>query len=456
MEKEKLVPEKKTTAMEMTAGPIARLLVIFAVPLLLGNMFQVLYNTVDVLVVGNFVGKEALAAVGSTASIINIVVLFFNGVSVGGGVIISRYYGARDLEGLHKSIETTMAMSFALGAVFTVIGVLMVPTTLRFMSTPDDVMEAASVYLRIYFAGISGLLVYNMGSSILRAVGDTKRPLMFLVFSSVLNILLDLLFVITLHAGIAGVAWATIISQFVSAILVVALLSRTQDIYKLVWRDLSIDNGIMYQILSVGLPAGIQAMITSFSNVFVQSYVNGFGSDCMAGWSCYNKLDQFVFLPVTSMSQAATTFVSQNIGAGQGKRANQGTKTSLVLSVSITTFIAALLFIFARPAVAMFSDDSEVIRYGVLFIRLNVFFLIANTVNHVLAGSLRGRGDAKGPMVIMLLSFVVIRQIYLYIATRIVRNEYVVGLGYPVGWVCCCVIELTYYYFRCHQKLGAV
>ncbi len=445
--------EKKSSSMDMTTGPIARLLVVFAVPLLLGNMFQMLYNTVDVLVVGNFVGKEALAAVGSTASIINIVVLFFNGVSVGGGVVISRYYGAHDYEKLHSSIETTMAMTFGFGALFTVLGVLMVPSMLRFMSTPADVMDAAGVYLKIYFAGISGLLVYNMGSGVLRAVGDTTKPLLFLIFSSVLNILLDLLFVIGFHAGIAGVAYATIISQFISAALVLMLLSRTQDIYKFTWKDLSIDVPILSKILSVGLPSGIQAMITAFSNVFVQSYINSFGSGCMAGWSCYNKLDQFVFLPVTSMSQSATTFVSQNIGAGQEERADLGTKISILISISITTVIAAVLFLVARPAVSMFNRDGDVVRYGALFLRMNVFFLIANTVNHVLAGSLRGRGDGKGPMFIMILSFVAIRQAYLFLVTRVVRNEYVVGFGYPVGWMSCCVIELAYYYLRWGRKL---
>lgn len=447
---------KKTSAMDMTSGPIARLLIVFAVPLLMGNMFQMLYNTVDVLVVGNFVGREALAAVGSTTSIINIAVLFFNGVSVGCGVIISQYYGARNQEKLHRSIETTMAMTFLFGVLFTVLGVLAVPFMLRFMSTPDDVMEAAGIYLRIYFAGISGLLVYNMGSAILRAVGDTVRPLLFLIFSSVLNIVLDLLFVVGFNKGIAGVAYATIVSQFISAVLVIFLLSRTEDIYKLTWRDLSVDVPILSRILSVGLPAGIQAMITAFSNVFVQSYVNSFGSGCMAGWSCYNKLDQFVFLPVTSMSQSATTFVSQNIGAGQEKRANQGTRASLVISVSITTAIASVLFLLARLAVSMFSRDSEVVRYGVLFIRLNVFFLVANTVNHVLAGALRGRGDAKGPMFIMIFSFVVIRQIYLFLITRVARNEYVVGLSYPVGWVSCCIIELTYYFLNCRRQASGM
>lgn len=444
---------KKSSAMDMTAGSIVRLLVLFSVPLLLGNMFQLLYNTVDTLVVGNFVGKEALAAVGSTSSIINIMVLFFNGVSVGGGVIISRYYGARDLEELHRSVETTMAMTFIIGVVFTFIGVGMTPFMLRFMATPEDVMPAATTYLRIYFGGISGLLVYNMGSGILRAVGDTRRPLLFLIFSSVLNILLDLLFVVGFGFAIEGVAYATIISQFVSAILIVILLSRTEDIYKLTWRDLRIHPNLMGQILSIGLPAGIQSMITAFSNVFVQSYINSFGSSCMAGWSCYNKLDQFAFLPVQSMAQAATTFVSQNMGARQEERANKGTRTALIMSAGITFAIATGLFVLARPAMRMFNQDEGVLYFGVLFMRMNVYFLVLNSVNHVLAGALRGRGDAKGPMYIMVSCFVVVRQIYLYAVTHfIVRNEYVVGFGYPVGWITCFIVELLYYHLRWGRK----
>ena len=444
--------EKKSSALDMTSGPIAKLLVTFAVPLLLGNMFQMLYNTVDALVVGNFVGKEALAAVGSTASITNIAVLFFNGVSVGGGVVISQFYGAHDHENLHKAIETTMAVTFMIGVLFTILGVLTVPYMLRFMSTPEDVMGEAGVYLRIYFAGIAGLLVYNMASGILRAVGDTAKPLLFLILSSILNILLDLLFVVVLRAGIEGVALATILSQFISAAAVLTLLSRSRDIYRFSWKELAVDRPILSKILSVGLPSGVQAMITAFSNVFVQSYINSFGSGCMAGWSCYNKLDQFVFLPVTSMSQSATTFVSQNIGAGQAKRADRGTRVSILISVGITTCVAAVLFVVARPAVAMFNREPDVVQYGVLFLRMNVFFLIANTVNHVLAGSLRGRGDGKGPMFIMIVSFVAIRQTYLFLITRVVQSEAAVGFGYPVGWMSCCAIELIYYWLRWGRK----
>ena len=313
--------EKKTTTRDMTEGSIVKQVLLFSLPLMLGNVFQMLYNTVDSVVVGNFVGTEALAAVGATTMIINMLVFFFNGFATGAGVVIGLYFGAKDLKYLHKAIETTMAATFVLSVIFTVVGILGVEPMLKFMSTPEDVFQEASVYLRIYNAGFSGLLIYNMGSGVLRAVGDTTRPLYFLILTSVLNIILDLLFVVVFHWGIAGVAYATILSQFISAGLTLLLLTRSADIYRLTWHDLRIDKGILGRIFSVGLPAGIQSVITAFSNVFVQSYINFFGSGCMAGWGCYNKLDQFVMLPMQSMAMASTTFVSQNIGAGKQKRA---------------------------------------------------------------------------------------------------------------------------------------
>ena len=244
-------------------------------------------------------------------------------------------------------------------------------------------------------------------------------------------------------------ACATIIAQSISAVLTLLLLTRSEDIYRLTWIDLKIDRGILGEIFAVGLPAGIQSIITAFSNVFVQSYINFFGSSCMAGWSCYNKLDQFVMLPMQSMAMAATTFVSQNIGAGRERRADKGTVITVSMSVGVTAVIVALLCLFAAPAVRMFSPDESVIEYGVLFIRANCFFLLFNCVNHVLAGALRGRGDSKGPMIIMLLAFVGIRQVYLYVVTHFVANTpFLVGFGYPVGWTTCCGIELTYFFFR--------
>ncbi|MBQ3424624.1 MAG: MATE family efflux transporter, partial [Clostridia bacterium] len=302
---------KPSSTRSMTSGPILRQILLFSLPLMVGNIFQMMYNTVDSIVVGNFVGREALAAVGSTTMIVNMLVFFFNGFSVGAGVVIAQHFGARDMERLHSAIETTMAATFVMCLLFTLLGVGTVRPMLRLMATPDDVFEDASTYLTIYFWGFSGLLIYNIGSGILRAVGDTTRPLMFLILTSLLNIVLDLVFVLGLHSGIAGVAYATILSQLLSALLTLRLLTKSRDIYRLTWTDLRIEFPVLGRILSVGLPAGIQSVITAFSNVFVQSYINHFGSACMAGWSCYNKLDQFIMLPMQFTAMAATTFVSQ-------------------------------------------------------------------------------------------------------------------------------------------------
>lgn len=433
----------------MTSGNIAKQVLLFALPLMLGNVFQMLYNTVDSIVVGQFVSTEALAAVGSTTMIVNMLVFFFNGFSIGASVVIGIHFGAKNKEKLHRAVETTMMATFIMCVLFTAIGYLGVKPMLRFMSTPDDVFSDATVYLRIYFAGFSGLLIYNMGSAILRSVGDTTRPLYFLILTSVLNIILDLVFVLVFKMGIEGVAFATIISQFVSAGLILLLLTASRDVYRLTWNDLAIDGGIMKHIFTVGLPAGIQSVITAFSNVFVQSYINAFGSSCMAGWSCYNKLDQFVMLPMQSMAMASTTFVSQNMGAVQPERAEKGTYITTGLTLLITGVIVIALQVFASPSVRLFSQDPEVIRYGVLFIRANVCFLLFNCVNHVVAGALRGMGDSKGPMLIMLLTFVALRQTYLYFMTRYIANTpLTVGIGYPVGWVSCCLIELAYLLLR--------
>ncbi|MCR5794662.1 MAG: MATE family efflux transporter [Solobacterium sp.] len=449
--------KKKTTSVDLTSGNIVKLVLQFALPLMFGNVFQMLYNTVDSIVVGNFVGTQALAAVGSTTMIVNIFVFFFNGFSVGAGVVIGHFFGARDMERLHDAVETVLTASFILCAAFTAVSIAGVRPMLRFMATPEDVFPDAVTYLRIYFAGISGLLLYNIGSGILRAVGDTKRPLYFLILTSVLNIILDLLFVLVFRMGIAGVALATIISQFISAVLILALLCLTQDIYRFVWKDMKIDREILGRVFSVGLPAAIQSVLTSFSNVFVQSYINYFGSGVMAGWSCYNKIDMFIMLPMNSMALAATTFVSQNIGAGRLKRAEEGTRTTILLNVLITSVIATLIWIFAANAVSLFTQDADVIGYGVLFLRTNVYFLLFNCVNHVLAGSLRGRGDSRAPMVIMLTGFVAVRQIYLFVMTRFIMNTpAAVGFGYPVGWMVTCVLEVLYYVTRVRRKESPV
>ena len=437
----------------MTEGSIVKQILLFSLPLMLGNIFQMLYNTVDSIVVGNVVGTEALAAVGSTTMIVNMFVMFFSGFSIGAGVVIGQCFGARNEKRLHDAVETTMAITFIACIIFTAIGIPGVKPMLRFMDTPEDVFDDAVIYLTIYFIGISGLLLYNMGSGILRAVGDSTRPLIFLILTSLLNTGLDVLFVVVFRMGIAGAALATIISQWVSGLMILILLLTTKEIYRFTFRDLRIERSTMKQIISVGLPAGIQSVITAFSNIFVQSYINYFGSTVMAGWSSYNKLDSFIMLPMQSMAMAATTFVSQNIGAGKPDRARRGTFITIMMSVIVTAVIAVVLVIFAESAIGLFTDDEDVIIAGALFVHWNTFFLLLNCVNHVLASALRGRGDSRGPMIIMLATFVGIRQIYLFVITHYVANlPVLVGLGYPVGWTTCFIIEVSYYFIRYGRK----
>ena len=439
--------QAKTMTKDMTQGSIPKLLLEFALPLMVGNIFQMLYNTVDSIVVGNFVGTNALAAVSSTTMVTNMSVFFFNGFSIGATVIIGKYFGAGDHKKLHRAVETTMAATFLLCLLFTAFFLSANDFMLRFMKTPPDVFGEASLYLRIYFAGVTGLLLYNMGSGVLRAVGDTKRPLYFLVLTSVLNIILDLIFVLQFHMGIAGVAYATILAQFISASATMAVLIRTDDIYCFRLGDLCLDWGILKEIFCVGLPAAIQSVITSFSNIFVQSYINFFGPTTMAGWGCYNKIDQFVMLPVQSMAMASTTFVAQNVGAQKDKRADEGTVSSIILSLGIVGVITTLLVLFADTALRLFTSDEGVILSGVDFIHVNLFFMLFNCVNQVLAGALRGRGDSVAPMVIMLFSFVLIRQIYLFVMSRFISNTpLTMGFGYPVGWMTCCLLEVAYFY----------
>ncbi len=438
------VPGKKTR--DMTQGSIWKHLIAFALPLMLGNLFQQLYNTVDSWVVGNYVSSQALAAVGSTTSIINMLVGFFSGVSVGAGVIISQRFGAKDPMGVHKAVHTTVGLTLILGAVGTVIGVLLAPTMLTLMKTPADVFPQAEAYLRIYFSGISGLMLYNMGSGILRAVGDSRRPLYFLICSSVINVILDLLFVLAFDMGVAGVAWATIIAQFASAGLILLTLNRTKDVHRFQPSRIRIYPDSMRAIIRVGLPSGLQQALTSFSNVFVQGYINSFGSACMAGWSCRTRIDQFVMLPMQSISMASTTFVGQNIGHRDLPRAEKGVRTAVSLSLMVTGGIGALVLLFCKPLVLFFNQEAAVVEYGVMFIRLMTPFYLICCFNQIYAGALRGAGDSKAPMYIMLGSFVVFRQIYLYVGTKFINTAWFVGLGYPMGWMLCSALQLTYFY----------
>ena len=432
---------------DMTKGNITRHLVNFALPLLLGNLFQQLYNMVDTWVVGNYVSNEAFSAVGTVGPVINTLIGFFLGLSSGAGVVISQYYGAGREEKVQQAVHTALMLTLALGVVFTAAGIAMTPLMLQLMKTPAEVAPEQATYLRIYFAGVIGLLLYNMGSGILRAVGDSRRPFYFLVVSAVLNTVLDLLFVIKFHMGVEGVAYATIIAQAVSAVLTLWVLMGAEGGIRLELRALRFTWSVLRQIVAVGIPAALQMAITAFSNVFVQSYINYFSTDCMSGWTAYTKVDQLVILPVQSISMANTTFVGQNLGVGDTPRAKKGVRISLWLSVAVTAVLLIPVLLFAPDLTAFFNSKAEVVSYGALLLRLLSPFYFFFCINQIYAGALRGAGNSQVPMWIMLGSFVVFRQIYLYIMANFISNEIIpIALSYPAGWFVCSVATLLYYH----------
>lgn len=437
-------------AADMTQGNILRQYINFALPLTVGLLFQQLYSAVDSVVVGNFVGDTALGAVGSTGNIINMLIGVCNGLSVGAGAVISQAYGAKDHQRIEKAVHTTMLLTFLLSILATIIGVAIVEPSLQMMRTPDAMLEEATEYLTIYFSGIAGLLIYNMGSAILRAVGDSQRPLYFLVFSAIVNTVLDLVFVICFHMGVAGVAYATIIAQAASAVLVLYVLTKEKASYGLRWRKLRIDPRTLREILIIGLPASIQQGVTSFSNISVQAYINDLGALSASGWAAYNRIDMFLMVPVMAIAQASTTFVAQNWGAKQLSRARKGVRTGVLLSLGCMGVCAVGVMALARPLLSIISPSEDVISYGARFLYIITPFYLVITFNQMYAGALRGIGESVLPTVIMLFSFVLFRQIYLFCATRFITDEQLrfvtVALAYPVGWVLCSTLEAIAYH----------
>ena len=431
---------------DMTQGSITKHLINFALPLMVGNLFQQLYNMVDTWVVGNYVSNEAFSAVGTVTPVINTLIGFFLGLASGAGVVISQYYGAGWEDKVKQAVHTSMLLTLLLGVVFTAAGILMIPLMLQLMNTPAEVAPEQRTYLTIYFAGVIGLLVYNMGSGILRAVGDSRHPFYFLLVSAVLNTGLDLLFVLRFGMGVEGVAYATIIAQGVSAILTVWVLLRATGCIKLELRALRMTWSVLRQIVAVGIPAALQMAITAFSNVFVQSYINYFGTDCMSGWTAYTKVDQLVILPVQSISMAGTTFVGQNLGIGDTARAKKGVRTALYLSFAVTAVLLVPVLLLAPDLTAIFNSKSEVVAYGALLLRLLSPFYFFFCINQVYSAALRGAGNSQMPMWIMLGSFVAFRQVYLYVVANYVSNEVIpIALSYPAGWFVCSVATLIYY-----------
>ena len=446
-----LLAPKRGRDVDMTQGNITRHIITFAFPLLIGNVFQQLYNTVDTWVVGNFVSNEAFSAVGTVGPIINMLIGFFMGLSSGAGVVISQYYGAHRHEEVEKTVHTAVLMTLILGVLFTFLGLALIPFALQLMKTPANVLPESTAYLTIYFSGIMGLMFYNMGAGILRAVGDSTRPFYYLLVCAIMNTVLDLVFVLVLKMGVEGVALATVISQCTSAVLVLITLLRTDTCIKLTIRKLRLHMDMLKKIIRVGIPAAIQMAITAFSNIFVQSYINYFGADCMSGWTAYAKVDQLLFLPMQSIALAATTFVGQNLGSNQPDRARKGVWHAIALAVSATVVLMVPMLIFSEPIVSFFNGKPEVVAYGSMLLRYMSPFYVLCCFNQVFSGALRGAGNTKAPMLIMLGSFVLFRQIYLFAMSHICNEIIPIAMSYPAGWLLCSSITTIYFH---KVKLG--
>lgn len=431
---------------DLLKGSIWKSIFLFSLPLLIGNLFQQFYNTVDSYVVGNYVSSHALAAVGQSTSIINMLVGFFMGLATGAGVVISQYFGSKETKKMQDAIHTSLALTLVLCVIFSIVGVLLSKPILVMIGSPNEVLPLATVYLQIYFGSVSFALIYNMGAGILRALGDSKNPLIYLVVSSLVNIVLDFVFVLYLNMGVAGVAIATALAQLVSAIMVMYQLMHTKEAYRVELKKIRFSKQILSRIVSIGFPAALQNSIVSFSNVIVQSYISRFGSAAVAGYSTTIKLDGFLQLPVQSFSMAITTFIGQNYGARQYDRVRKGLYVTLGMCCSIIVIGAGALYWNGEFLVGLFSSDPEVIKAGVLMISVFTPMYIFLPICHVTAGALRGVGLSKVPMYTMILCFVILRQIYLAIATQFSNSLLTVFLGWPLTWIVNAILLQIYYH----------
>lgn len=435
---------QKTKTIMMTDGVIWKQLLAFSMPLLMGNLFQQLYNTVDSVVVGNYIGSEALAAVGSSNSLINLIIGMFMGIATGAGVIISQYYGGQEEQKLHWAVHTCMTLSILGGILLTVVGIVISPTILRWMGTPEEVMTNSVVYFRIFFGGSLFNLVYNMGAGILRAVGDSRRPLYYLCVSSVVNIVLDLVFVVVFHMGVAGVGYATVTAQMISALLVMAALVRSKESYRLELSKLRIDKRMMKRILELGIPSGIQQSIISLSNVIVQANVNSYGAAAMAGFGAYCKIDGFVMLPLQSFCMAATTFTGQNVGARNIPRVKKGIVQGLAIGAVYTVVMSVVLFFGVDQVLRIFSSDAAVLEYGHRTMYLLLPFYMTMTVHNILMGSFRGAGKTMVSMLIGVGNMCILRMIYINFAVPFFPSYDAVLLCYPVTWITTMLMDIVY------------
>lgn len=432
----------------LTEGPIRRSLIFFALPIFLSNLFQQLYNSADSIIVGAFLGKEALAAVSSSGNLIFLLVGFFNGTAVGAGVVIAKYFGAKQYDDMRKAIHTDLAFGITAGIILTVLGVAMTPVILRWMGTPENVLPNSIEYFRVYFYGAFAVVLYNISVGILQAVGDSRHPLYYLIFSALLNVVLDLLFIGVFKMGVGSAAAATAISQAVSAILCIAQLLRTKEVYKVSVRQIRFHKGMLGKILRFGLPSGVQNSVIAIANVVVQSNINAFGDNAMAACGSYSRIEGFAFLPITCFSMALTTFIGQNLGAKKFDRAKAEAKFGIFCSVIMAEIIGILIWILAPYCIDLFIEGDgaeEVIALGTRQCRTEALFYCLLAFSHCIAGICRGAGKANIPMFIMLACWCLVRIIYISITVRFIPSIGVIFWAYPITWGLSSVIFLFYY-----------
>lgn len=426
-------------------GPIWKGIVSFAIPLFLGNLFQQLYNTADSLIVGNFLGSDALAAVSSSGSLIFLMVGFFNGIAMGAGVVISKYFGARDYDNLKKAVHTDVAFGLAAGILLTIIGILLAPQILVLMGTPESVLPKSVVYFRVYFAGSLAFVMYNIVMGILQAVGDSKHPLYYLIFSSVLNIVLDLILVGGLHFDVGAAAFATAVSQAASALLCFIRLVKSKEVYQVQIRNIRFHEGMLRQIIGLGLPSGMQNSIISFANIIVQTNINKFGVMAVAACGVYAKIEGFAFLPITCFAMSLTTFIGQNLGARQYGRAKKGAYFGIFCSVTLAELVGVVVYFTIPYLAAAFDNTAEVVAIASRQAHVEALFYCFLAFSHCIAGIMRGAGKSTVPMFVMLASWCIIRITYITITVHFIPKIQVIFWAYPLTWSISSVIFLIYF-----------
>ncbi|ROR31782.1 putative MATE family efflux protein [Mobilisporobacter senegalensis] len=433
---------------KITEGVIWKQLLIFFFPLLFGSFFQQLYNTADAIVVGRFVGKEALSAVGgTTGTLINVCVGFFVGISAGATVTISQYYGGKQKEEVSKAVHTAIAFSLIGGIIIMFIGIIGAPYALKWMGTPDDIMSDSLMYLRIYFGGMVANLTYNMGAGILRAIGDSKRPLYFLIISCFINIVLDVLFVVVFGWDVAGAAIATVVSQICSALFVWITLMRTNESYKLHIRSIRIHKEMLKKTIKLGLPAGFQSLMYTTSNVIIQSTMNGFGTDTIAAWTAYGKVDGIFWMTMSSFGISMTTFAGQNFGAGKYDRVRKGAKVCLTMAMSTAICMSLFLFFGGTYIYQLFSTDKLVIAKGMEILHFMVPAFFTYVTIEILSGTLRGMGDSLIPMILTGMGICVLRIIWLFTVVPAWHDVKTVVFSYPFSWTITSILFILYYQY---------